>query len=262
MLVVAGAIFSFIALQNLDKIIKQTIESVGSQTTQTPVKLAKVEVSLRSGRGELHSLQVDNPQGYSSAYAFLMDQVALQVDPESLLNEVIVIKEIKVDGAKLIAQHKNLQDLNLYTLAKNVQNAAPPASNTEQPQDPQVKTDVRLMIEKITFTNNHIQLISEQLGEQTLNMPTIDLANIGDKEKGLAPHELAKAILKPLLAQVSQHVKAELKTLAKGKGKEKLKELLDDKLTDEQKKKVDKLKSLFGKWYEPLAGQGSHSNGK
>lgn len=248
LIIVAIGVLSVVGLQNLDEIIKRTIESVGTQTTQTQVTLQKVNLSLRSGRGELHSLQVNNPKGYDSEYAFLMDEIALQVDPASLLDDVVVIKEIKIDGAKLIAHHKGLKDLNLTTLAQNVKSAAPATSdNTDQPPaDPKVKTDVRLMVEKITLVNNQLQLISEKLGAQTLTLPTIDLANIGDKQTGLAPHELAKAIMKPLLAQAATEVKKQLKTLLKDQGKDKLKGLLDEKLSDKDKEKVNKLKSLFG----------------
>jgi uncharacterized protein involved in outer membrane biogenesis len=248
LIVAAVAVLAVVGLQNLDEIIKRTVESVGTETTKTQVTLQSAKVSLRSGRGELHQLQINNPSGYSSDYAFLLEQIALEVDPASLLEKVIVIKEIKVDGAKLIAQHKGLQDLNLVELAKTVKEAAPESSaDTSTNNDPKVKTDVRLMIEKITLSNNHLRLISEKLGEKTLTLPTISLTNIGDKQTGLAPHELAKAIMKPLLAQAAKAVKSQLKALVKEQGKDKLKDLVNEKLGEENKKKVDKLKSLFGK---------------
>jgi hypothetical protein len=245
-LVVTGVIlFSVIALQNVDVIIKKTIETIGTQTTKTQVKLQAVNVSLRSGRGELLGLQVNNPKGYSTDYAFLMDQIALQVDPSSLLDDVIVINEITIDGVKIIAQQQDLNHLNLYALLKSIRESTP-APRAKNP-DPQIKNNVRIMVEKVTLTNNNIKLISEQLGEQSIDFPAINLTNIGDKQTGLPPHELAKAILSPLLAQASGAVKAKLKELASEKGKDKLKQWVDDKLDDKQKKQVGKLKSLFGK---------------
>jgi uncharacterized protein involved in outer membrane biogenesis len=243
------AVLAVVGLKNLDEFIKQSIEYAGSQTTQTSVTLQKVNVSLRSGRGELHGLQINNPDGFSTPYAFLMDQIALEIDPTSLLGDVVVIKEVKIDGAKFIAQQKNLKDVNLYELLKTVQKSLPEGSS--EPEQPQTASKVRLMIEKITFENNNFRLVTEKFGEKTLNLPVINLANIGDKERGLAPNEVAKAILKPLLAQVGDAAKAQLKTLFEESGKDKIKskvkDLIDDKLTDDQKKKVDKLKSLFGK---------------
>ena len=237
----AIAAFAFYGLANLDRIIKQTIEQNGSQTTQTAVTLEKVNLSLRSGEGQLHGLQINNPTGFSTPYAFLMKQVAIQIDPETVLENVVVIKHIKIDGARLVAEQKNLKDLNLYELGKNVKNAkstksdktaSSPADKTAPTTTPTTTPKVRLMIEKIILSNISLQLVTEHFGNKTLTLPTIELTNIGDKQKGLAPDELGKAIMKPLMAKVIKAAKGQIKRLA----------------TDQAKAKArEKLKSLFGK---------------
>lgn len=231
---IAIAAFAFYGLQNLDRIIKQTIEQNGSQTTQTAVTLDKVNLSLRSGEGQLHGLKINNPTGFSTPYAFLMTLVAIQIDPATVLEDVIVIKHITIEGARLVAEQKNIKDLNLYELAKNVKNtksdspSSPPTDKTAPTTEPKV----RLMIEKITLNNINLQLVTEHLGNKTLTLPAIELKNIGDKQTGLTPDELGKAIMKPLMAQALKAAKGQIKRLA----------------TDQAKAKArEKLKSLFGK---------------
>ncbi len=231
---IAIAAFAFYGLQNLDRIIKQTIEQNGSQTTQTAVTLDKVNLSLRSGEGELHSLQINNPAGFSTPYAFLMKLVAIQIDPETVLEDVIVIKHITIDGASLVAEQTNLNNLNLYKLGQNVKSTK---ADTDSPPPPDKTTptktqNVRLMIEKISLTNINLQLVTELFGNKTLTLPAIELKNIGDNKTGLAPDELGKAIMKPLMTQVLKAAKDQIKRLA----------------TDQAKAKArEKLKSLFGK---------------
>lgn len=229
-LVIAGIGFlAFYGLQNLDDIIRRGIVQAGSQATQTPVTLKQFNISLRSGSGELQGLKIANPREFSTPYALSIGKAKLQVDPKSILTDIIVVKEVTISGMALIAEQKGLKGLNLYTLAKNVKSA-----KQQKPQDSTAtgaKPKVRFIIEKITFADNQLQLVSEQLGEKTLTLPPINLKDIGDRQTGLAPNELGRAILKPLLAQVTSEVKKQLKEQYKDKAKDKVK---------------DKLKSLFG----------------
>ena len=75
--------------------------------------------------------------------------------------------------------------------------------------------------EKISLINNDARLISWQWGEKTLNLPAINLTNIGKKENGLPPEKLASAIMQPLLKQLDRAAKKELENLAREKAGEK-----------------------------------------
>ena len=234
------AVVIFIGLQNIDQNIKVAVETVGPRVTGTAVTLDAVKLDLGNGRGELQGLQIDNPEGYSSPYAFYLDKVVLQVEPKSLAGEVIVIKEILIDGAKLIAQQKDLQHINLQELADHMNKGKPNTDSSETQA-----SNVRLIIEKISLINNDARLISWQWGEKTLNLPTINLTNIGKKENGLPPEKLASAILQPLLKQLERAAKKELENLARKKAGEKIEEKLNEKLSEEQKGQVKGLKKLF-----------------
>lgn len=239
------AVVIFLGLQNLDQIIKVAIETVGPRVTGTAVTLDSVKLELTNGRGELHGLQINNPKGYSSAYAFYLGEVALQVDPKSLTADVIVIKEVLVDGAKLIAEQKGLKRFNLQDLMDNMnQGSTKPVASDESPEA-SGDGNIRFIIEKISFLNNDASLISSQWGEMTLHIPDINLSNIGKQENGLSPEQLGPAILEPLLKQAKRAVKKELETLAREKAENKLNEKIDEKLNDQQKEQLKGLKKLF-----------------
>lgn len=244
-LVVAG--IAYLGLSNINALIKNAVETVGPQVTKTDVSLSAVDFKLTEGRGELHGLVIGNPPGYNSEYAFSLGTVALQVDPVSVTGPVIVIKEILVDGAKLVAEQKDLTKSNLVDLLNNMKGggkaeAPAPASDSDGGA-----SDVRLMVERFSFVNSSAQVLTQQWGEKTLSLPAVKLKNIGDKTTGVSPEELAQVMLQSVIEQTKKQVSRDLEKRAKAEAEAKLKEKLDEKLSDEDKEKLNNLKSLFGK---------------
>ncbi len=241
-LVLVVAIGMFFVVQNLDSIVKSTVEKVGPQVTLTAVGLQEAKIELKNGRAELSGLSIANPEGFSDANIFQMDTVVVDIDPASLREDVYVIREIRIDGAKLLAEQKGIKDTNLQALLDNLKKSA---SGESPAAEPEAESDVRLMVEKLTFVNGTVDLKTEQLGDYQMKLPTIDIANIGDKQTGLAPDELATAILQPILAEAKQQVRDELEDKAKDKAKEKLQEQLDKNISPEDQKKLEGLKGLL-----------------
>ncbi|MDO8598462.1 MAG: hypothetical protein Q7R45_17775, partial [Sulfuricaulis sp.] len=58
----------------LDGIVKQGIETVGTQVAKVEVKLDDAGVSIFSGKGALRGLQVANPKGYRAPQAVKVGQ--------------------------------------------------------------------------------------------------------------------------------------------------------------------------------------------
>ena len=203
--------------------------------------LDSATLSLQDGRGELHGLTIANPPGYDSAYAFRMEQVALQVDPLSLSGDVIVIKEILIDGAVLLAEQKatstNLKEL-LDTMGGSSAEPATPAESAG---------DVRLMVEQFSFINNRATLLTSQWGDKSLDIPDIRMSNIGDTETGLTPQQLANRMTTTLIKQAEQAVADYLEQLAKDAAQAELERQMDKNLSEDDKQKVNALKSMFNK---------------
>lgn len=243
------AIVVVIGVQNLDKIVKTAVEKVGPEVLGTEVLLSEVEIDITEGRGELRGLTVANPEGYSSANIFSLGQTVLDIDTSSLGGDVIVINEITIKGANLLAEQKGLKDTNLQALLDNIQSGSKSTAGSAQEDQSSEETgsDVLLAVEKFTFADSNMKLISEQFGEHSLTLPPIKLTNLGSKDKGLTPEELANAVVKPLLAQAKKAAQKRIESLAKEKAEEKLNEKLNEKLGEDGAKKLNELKSLFGK---------------
>lgn len=244
-----AAIVIVVGLQNLDKIVKTTVEKVGPEVLGTEVRLSEVNIDITDGRGELLGLTVANPQGYSAANIFSLGQTVLDIDTSSLGGDVIVINEITIKGADLLAEQKGLKDTNLQALLDNIQSGSTPDSGDKKQEQGGEATgsNVLLAVEKFTFADSNMKLVSEQFGEHSLTLPAINLSNLGSKDKGLTPEELANAVVKPLLAQAKKAAQKRIESLAKEKAQEKIKDKLNETLGEDGTKKLNELKSLFGK---------------
>ncbi len=236
-LLVVVAIVVFIGLKNLNSLVEMAIESVGPQVTKTDVQVDRVNIELTEGQGSIYGLTVANPEGFSGEHIFVLDQVSLQIQPSSLTEKVVVIREILVDGARLNGEHQGVAQINLREMLDNIQSVEP-----EPPKDTTASPEVRFMVEKLSVTDATINLSSSEFGERQLALKDIHLSDLGDREQGLTPAELARAILTPILNQARSRVEQEVKDRVG----EELKQQLKDKLSEGDQEKVDKLKSLLG----------------
>ncbi len=247
--VIVIAIVAVVTLQNIDSIVKGLVEDVGSDVVGTEVRLQEAKIGLTEGRAQLSQLTIANPAGFSNTSAFSLGDIAVTLDLKSLTGGgVIVIEEVMVRDAHLLAEQKNLTDINLQKLLNNV-TGGKSGSSTPQEADTasEAGSDVRLAVEKFTLEGTQMRLLTEEWGERTVQLPAIKLNNIGSREQGLTPDQLAEAVMKPLLQQARAAAEKELKDLAQEKAKEKINEELEKNLSEEDAEKVDQLKSLFGR---------------
>ena len=239
LLIIAGV--AFYGLSNLNRLVKYGVETEGPKVTQTAVSLGKVDIKLLDGKGELSNFMIANPKGFDSPHLFKADKVLLQIDTSQLTGAVKVIKEITIDGVDIVAEQKGLST-NIQALLDNLPKSN--ASSTESETDT-ASPEIRLMVEKLNFTNNSITLKTEKYGEYKLELPKIVQTNIGSKAQGLTPEELGRAILKPFLDKAQKSVEKKIQDVVKSEMTDKVKAKADEEL----KKQEDKLK---GKLTEKL----------
>lgn len=236
------AVAGYFIAKNINGIVVQAVEQFGSEVTQTQVGLGKADFSidLKQGRGELQNLTVANPEGFSDANLLTLGQVVLAIEPQSVLEEVIVVDEVTLSGVNILAEHKGVKDTNLQALLDNIQSqsssSGPASSDSEEGGK-----EVLLAVKKLVFSDNSVSVKSEKLGSYDLQIPSFTVTDLGSAEQGLTPTQLASAALKPLVKKAQKEVEEKLKDGLEDKAKEKLL----DKLSDDQKDKLESIKSLF-----------------
>lgn len=225
-IVCATAAFAFYGLYNLDITIRQNLITIGSDATQSQVSLAKANFSLRSGLGQLHQLQIDNPEDFSCEYALAVDNINVTINPKSVMNDVIIIENVSIDNAELIAEEQGYKKLNLHKIHQNISEYLPTPHTTDQNN----ANNKRYIINSVSLTNSNLRIVTEKFGEKVINIPALTFNDIGKSENGLSPHQLAPALLNPILIHATDEVKIVLSRLSGSHGKEALKKMAERRL--------------------------------
>ena len=241
-IVVAGAYF---LLGNLDNIVKAAIEKYGTEVTQTRVKVGGVKIGLTDGKGSISNLKISNPQGFNTDYLFHMDTISVGLDTGKLSTDLIVVKQILLDGPSIIYElSKN--GSNVDVIKKNVEKLSSNGSDSGSSSGPKV------IIENLIIKNGDVQVSSSMVKGKTLStkLPTIHMRDIGKHKGGATPTEIAQEIIKVLTKHIGAAAgKLDLRTLM---DQEMLKNLGEKKIKDVEGKALDKLKDIGGETGDKL----------
>lgn len=193
LLVVAFLVVAF----SLGAIIKKGVNTKGPEITQSSVVLGGAKISPFSGHGTLSNLVVGNPRGWTSDHAFSLGQIAIDVQPRSLLGDHVVINNLTIEQPEIVYETK-LTSSNLQDLLKNIQQAT---GGTEA--SPAEGKPVKIELRNFKLSDARITVrAGQKVG--TVQMPTLTLQNLGTNEGGLTPQQLSVAILKEVTTQAIQ----------------------------------------------------------
>lgn len=199
---------------SLGGIVKKGVNTAGPRITQTDVVLAGAKISPFSGKGTLTGLTVGNPVGWTTQRAFYLGEIAIDVEPRSLTADHIVVNSIVIEQPEITYETK-ITSSNLQDLLKNIQKSSgttaetpptdKPAPGPTQPQPAPAPSEKPVKIEVKMFRLKAAKLTIAGLGKSaTVEMPLIALDNLGTREGGLTPEQLAAAVLKEISAQAIQ----------------------------------------------------------
>jgi hypothetical protein len=198
--VIAIALIAVLVLAaNLNGAVKTAVERFGPDFTGVPVTLEEVDLSPMTGRGDLRGLAIGNPAGYDAGRAFSLGSIRVAVDRETVLEDVIVIRRIAIDGARIDAILRGRGESNLQRILRNVQAAA---GSSEDDAGGDAEAGPRLVIEQLDFTNASASVSAPGLGERELRIPDLHLEGIGRRSNGVTAAEAASQVLQPVVAAI------------------------------------------------------------
>ena len=158
---------------NTNSIVKNAIETIGTQYLGAPVKVKEVEIALQEGRGTLKELEIGNPPGYTGAYAMRFGTVSVEMDAAHSTAQLIVLKRVTIDGARAAAIANTPKDTNFRALSSNV----PTSSGS---------STVKLIVDKLDLTNTQASVSSPLLTRALeVNVPDEHLTDIGRSTNGV-----------------------------------------------------------------------------
>ena len=254
LVVIAVAILAFPVLLVLgvlifiDPLVKTGIEKGGSFALQVPVHVKDASIRF-SGHVTLTGFDVANPPGFVEPRSVAFEQVDAEVQPGSLLKEVIDIGQLTFVKPELVLEFSGTKS-NWSVLMDNLSPGRPP--NDQKAPDGSGRTFIirRLRIEKAD-ARFRSDLIPG--GTASVAVPSIELENVGTAEGGMtlgqvlnvALHSLGNSVLKAgqgiVPAELLDHLGAKLRENAKA-----IQELPSKSIEELQKQLPDQKKMKKG----------------
>ncbi len=172
---------------NLDRLLKQAIETQGSQMTGVPVRIGSVKISALDGRGELSNLVIGNPLGFKSLYALKVERVLVEIDIATLTKDVVVIKRIEVVAPDVIYE-KGATATNFDVIQKNIATALGSSGDK--------KNGKKIIVDHFGLRGANAQVSAAFMNGKTVGVSLLDITlnHIGQQQNGVTPDEFGQII--------------------------------------------------------------------
>ena len=194
----------FVVLEfSLDRIVRTAVNAAGPAALGVPVSLQDADISLVRGRAALTGLHVGNPEGYQTDGLLDLGAIVVKLDRSSLLSDVIVVKEIAIDGL-VVTYEKGLLNSNLGALIDQLSAGAEGEDKAEEQAEAEESGGKKVVIDKLTIAGSQMNFSVTGAAAVTgggavpLPLPPITLTGLGRESEGLTLVEAIQNVLKAI----------------------------------------------------------------
>ena len=185
-------------------LIKKTVETAGPKLLQKSVSLGKVDFQPFRGHVTLQDLHIGNPKGFSSEKElFSLGHISIDLQPETLLSDKIVINSIVIDNVSAFYEIANGTN-NIAVIQKNVlgepKKTSSSSSSVKSNDEKPVKT---VVIKDLSVKDATVAAAISGIGV-SLPLPAIHMKNIGEEK----PSTFKEALLSVLNVFSTETLKA------------------------------------------------------
>jgi uncharacterized protein involved in outer membrane biogenesis len=219
LLLLAGGA-AFVAFNYLDVAVKWALEHYGPDVAGVPIKVREVQISPRNGRGAVRALEIGNPPGFGSGRAARFGEIRLQIDPSTITQPVIVVRELTVEEPSITYERAG-GTTNLEAIQRNidayVKRSAADEGGAGGGRKPR-EAKRRFIVERLTLRGAKVTMTNPALKGQGIvfDLPDITLRDVGRRQGGLTASELANVVANALTQRIAQKVLTNVDLLRKG----------------------------------------------
>jgi hypothetical protein len=235
----------------LNGIVKKGVNDYGPEVLKVDVNLDGVNLSPLSGDVALQGFTIGQPAGYGEGSLASLGAFDMKLETGTLLSDHVIIDTIVIDSPALDVRIKDGVS-NFEALQKGMD--LPEAEETTE------ESALTLTIRKLEVRSPQVALQKDGFikVDETINLASFTLTDLGTDEKGLSPSEIARHVMDTLQPQIAKALvelgagKA-IKNLADGakdklgKGVEGVLEKLDEKTGGATNGLKEKAGGLLGK---------------
>lgn len=210
-LVLAGLVVFLLVTHPLwiGPVAKGVAESKVPELTGTPFTLKGLHADLYAGALRLENATLFNPAGFDEPRAFELDRFSVDVDMASVLSDVVVVRDVTVDGLfvafigrdgtnnfEMIAAHAARAGEGGEKAAKKAEKAPTRADGTAA-EDPGGEAGKKVVIDRLTLRNLTVRWMGV-----TIPVPTIVVRGIGRESGGVTWSVAGEEILVAVMRQL------------------------------------------------------------
>mgnify|MGYP001087457071 FL=1 len=195
--------------ENLDDFIKSYMVEYGSKMTKTDVEVDSVKTDISKGEILINRIGIENPKGFSNNEAFEVKKVKININKETLNQDVIEIPLVLINNPEIIYEYNgkktnfNVLKDNIQNYQKNVNNSSSGkkisqvTENKKTKENNNKKSSKTFFIKELKIVDLEIKARVSSLKKDFLNkkIPLIVIKNIGSETKGASPEFILESVI-------------------------------------------------------------------
>jgi len=195
--------------ENLDDFIKSYMVEYGSKMTKTDVEVDSVKTDISKGEIIINRVGIENPKGFSNNEAFEVKKVKININKETLNQDVIEIPLVLINNPEIIYEYNgkktnfNVLKDNIQNYQKNVNNSSNEkkigkvTENKQTKENKEKKTSKTFFIKELKIVDLEVKARVSSVKKDFLNkkIPLIIIKNIGSETKGASPEFILERVI-------------------------------------------------------------------
>lgn len=195
--------------ENLDDFIKSYMVEYGSKMTKTDIEVESVKTDISKGEILINRIGIENPKGFSNNEAFEVKKVLININKETLNQDVIEIPLVLINNPEVIYEYNgkktnfNVLNDNIQNYQKNVNNSSSGKKinqvieNKQKKANNNKKSSKTFFIKELKIVDLEIKARVSSIKKDFLNkkIPLIVIKNIGSETKGASPEFILESVI-------------------------------------------------------------------
>ena len=195
--------------ENLDDFIKSYMVEYGSKMTKTDVEVDSVKTDISKGEILINRIGIENPKGFSNNEAFEVKKVKININKETLNQDVIEIPLVLINNPEIIYEYNgkktnfNVLKDNIQNYQKNVNNSSSGkkinqvTENKQTKENNNKKSSKTFFIKELKIVDLEVKARVSSVKKDFLNkkIPLIIIKNIGSETKGASPEFILERVI-------------------------------------------------------------------
>jgi len=178
-----------------NRALKVAVESAGTKALNVGVGVDDVDLSILKGRIGLQNLAIDNPPGYQHDKLLELSRADILLNAKSLLEDVVNITHITLDGANVVLEQRGVSGNNLQDIIEKL------------PDEDSEPTGKKLRIDTLEITNAEVNVkllpIPGKVDTLSFKLAPITLTDLGG-DKGYDSVALTRTVLLAIASKIAE----------------------------------------------------------